>query len=611
MKFLAVVILIAVMITALIIPHYAYAADVSVIKYDSTNQDYDRACYGVYWEMQTFTPSYPMAFSAVKLYLKKTGSPSGNTTVNLYATESDGDPTGTSLGQATLANSSLTGSYAWYTFSFNHQALQAATKYAVVIAATSADVSNMVVIGQDDSSPSYTGGGSGTSSDSGVTWTAHDTEDDIIFDVWGTEYTYLLHTTAFTEPVSWSDLSNVSANLRGYVSDYVSGTIKCMFEFGLDTTYGTLSGYTTVTGNNFFNYRIINLSPNTLYHFRARNYEGTVFGEDRTFTTRNNPSNPTPTSTDPQDGTVVNTIGCEAADPGTWDGQARKLEGTVTNLGKSSRIVVGFDIGTDSDLASYYRLDDMTTGSTGSFYRNVDHLLPETTYYYRAYGWGDGESVGAIMNFTTSAGSSPTNPIDIGTPGICFLTTNSPPLRTGDTWALVSGTLDGKTGQDNVTVGFTYGTTSSAEGRMIISGVLNQNGSFQSSLVDLTPNTTYYYKAVGNNGQVNSGSVKSFKTLSTGTGTAAGNPLDFILDALPDGMKGTAGKWIVALGAMLLLFGLGAMAPDPARRWLMIVFPMIGFGAFLVSGWLDWWIFIPIALAAGLFTYNRVFRPGS
>ncbi len=98
----------------------------------------------------------------VRLWLKKTGSPTGNLTVKLQ-TDSSGSPSGTTVTNgtsATVAASSLSTSYGYIDFTFSTQpSLTASTQYHIVLeTADSASNTNYVEWGADASSPGYASG---------------------------------------------------------------------------------------------------------------------------------------------------------------------------------------------------------------------------------------------------------------------------------------------------------------------------------------------------------------------------------------------------------------------------------------------------------------------
>lgn len=122
---------------------------------------------------QTITLASDSLVNAVKLYLKKEGTPTGTLTIRLE-TLSSGDPSGTLVdvnATATLAESSLTGSYALYTITFADTFTLTAGSYAIVLSTDrSASATDYISWGADASSPSYAGGE--MKSEAGAVWSS-------------------------------------------------------------------------------------------------------------------------------------------------------------------------------------------------------------------------------------------------------------------------------------------------------------------------------------------------------------------------------------------------------------------------------------------------------
>ena len=130
------------------------------------------------WEAQTFTigntgTDEEHTVTYVNLRVYKEGSP-GTVTVSIRAT-AGGAPTGSdlcSVGQSVPYGTN------WVTFTFaSPTLLSASTKYAIVTRAPDGDGSNYVSWREDRTSPTYTGGSSFESSDSGSSWSAQATKD--------------------------------------------------------------------------------------------------------------------------------------------------------------------------------------------------------------------------------------------------------------------------------------------------------------------------------------------------------------------------------------------------------------------------------------------------
>jgi len=146
--------------------------------------------YGNEWRAQTFTIGTTSKnenhyIASVKLLLYKGGNP-GTVTVSIRAS-SGGIPTGDDLTSGTTDGNTLPAASPgeWREINLTPFQLQASTTYAIVIRAPDGDNLNYVVWRCDNNEPTYTGGVSSKSSDSGKDW-AEDTGVDLMFEEYGT-----------------------------------------------------------------------------------------------------------------------------------------------------------------------------------------------------------------------------------------------------------------------------------------------------------------------------------------------------------------------------------------------------------------------------------------
>lgn len=172
-----------------------YSNDSEPAKFDeyaSTNQDADVLLIdaGSWYSAigQAFTLASDKYISSVKIWMKKSGSPTDNFSVKLTAvTGSVGStavPTGSVLGTSgNVASSSLGSSYGWVEFTFASPVLLAAGTYAFYVDWTSSDTNHYPAVGADSSAPSHagnlirkTGGGGSWGAVSG---------SDAIFEIYG------------------------------------------------------------------------------------------------------------------------------------------------------------------------------------------------------------------------------------------------------------------------------------------------------------------------------------------------------------------------------------------------------------------------------------------
>lgn len=137
----------------------------TLVSYSEANQDNLDYIYngGVteYGQAKTLTGTHDI--TAVKFYLKKINSPTGNATAKIYSCTgtpgTSGKPTGAALATSgTFDVSTLTSTLQLITFTFSSPYTAVAGNYCFVLAYSGGDASNYVDIGIDTSSPGDTGG---------------------------------------------------------------------------------------------------------------------------------------------------------------------------------------------------------------------------------------------------------------------------------------------------------------------------------------------------------------------------------------------------------------------------------------------------------------------
>jgi phosphodiesterase/alkaline phosphatase D-like protein len=277
-------------------------------------------------------------------------------------------------------------------------------------------------------------------------------------------------TTSATPPsVSTNDATNISTNsarLNGELASLgTASSINVSFEYGTATgsyTHTTADQARPSTGA--FSADLIGLTPGTTYYYRAKaDGDGDpVYGVDAQFTTSATPPSAT-TST----ATEVRS-------------RSATLNGVLDSLGTASSVNVSFEYGTAT--GSYtHTTADQARPSTAAFSSDLIGLTPGTTYYYRAKADGDGDPVyGEEKSFTT-----------LTTPP--SLTTGSAtPVRCSS--ATLNGILDSLGTAVTVDVSFEWGLTT-AYGNETAPESRATTESFNASLANLSPNTTYHFRA--------------------------------------------------------------------------------------------------------------------
>lgn len=148
--------------------------------YYITGDDTGIDAAGSTWISQSFTSTADYNAVGVNLNLFRIGQP-GTVTVSLRTSDAN-KPTGADLASGTISGNSLTtnvgGEWRYIVFSSSYT-IEDANTYAIVVRATTGDSSNKVYWRTDATSPTYTTGSIGDSSDNGSSWTAYSIGDSM------------------------------------------------------------------------------------------------------------------------------------------------------------------------------------------------------------------------------------------------------------------------------------------------------------------------------------------------------------------------------------------------------------------------------------------------
>lgn len=157
--------------------------------YDTGDDSYSNV-RGANWVAQQFTTSGAFTITKVSLLVYRAASP-GTVVVSIRATSSGGYPTGADLCSGSFSGDDLTtdtaGEWAEAVFS-SPAALSASTRYAIIVRAIDAGVAYLRWR-RDYSSPTYSGGMLLASTDSGVSFTAYSSGDQMFRTYSGTDST--------------------------------------------------------------------------------------------------------------------------------------------------------------------------------------------------------------------------------------------------------------------------------------------------------------------------------------------------------------------------------------------------------------------------------------
>ena len=242
------------------------------------------------------------------------------------------------------------------------------------------------------------------------------------------------------------------------------------------------------SGNNSVS--LTGLSKGTTYYYKAYATDKyiTIYGDMKTFTTGID----YPTLT-------TNTVSSITSTRATCGGSiSSNGGGTITAKGVCWSTASNPTI----DLAT--KTVDGT--GTGSFTSSITGLLPETTYYVRAYATNEkGTAYGAQVTFKTLPVSIPT----VTTTSITYITT---------TTATSGGNITDDGGATVTARGVCWSTTSNPTTVDSKTSDGTGTGTFTSSITGLTANTTYYVRAYATNSTgTGYGSTLSFKAVNTQT----------------------------------------------------------------------------------------------
>ncbi|MEW6142140.1 MAG: hypothetical protein AB1597_03145 [Chloroflexota bacterium] len=289
-----------------------------------------------------------------------------------------------------------------------------------------------------------------------------------------------------------SSVTGYGAQLNGNLTSLgTASTVQVAFEYGTQTTYGSVSTPQTRTTTGTFSTSLTTLNPGTTYNYRAKadgGPHGLVYGSNVQFTT----------------GTAIPpAVVTNAASNITAHGA--QLNGNLTSLGSALRVICQFQYGKTPDPYLYCGFSELA--APGSFYSLLTELSPGNTYYYRAVANGGlhGVSYGSTMLFTTA--------------------TVPPTILTHDagdvlvTSATLNGWISSLGSTVTISVWFEWGTTIPNYGNATPAEVKTSTGSFNARITGLNPSTSYHYRARADNGSQGTatGENQSFTTLAMPT----------------------------------------------------------------------------------------------
>lgn len=193
---------------------------------------------------------------------------------------------------------------------------------------------------------------------------------------------------------------------------------------------------------------------------------------------------------------------------------ANPLETTANIFGyvnpNGTNATMWFEYGTNPN-SLYNRTNSQNAYSAGPFSANLSGLACGTTYYYRAVAQNaQGTRYGQTLSFVTSACQQ--TAVTSGT------VITRPATAVGTNYGQLNGSYIYGTNNSSCSAYFQYGTNYNLVNSTNPQSLFNSytTNSFSQAVYGLSPNTTYYYRAVSNCADgIKYGSIMSFRTGST------------------------------------------------------------------------------------------------
>ncbi len=283
-----------------------------------------------------------------------------------------------------------------------------------------------------------------------------------------------------------TNITITSATLNGSVTDNNASVTARGFQLGAYENDLSVSLPVNTSEANF-SMNIPGLDANTTYYFRAYATDefGTVYGEVMDFTTSS---------------VVAPTVSTLAVSEITYT--TVTLAGSITSDGGASVTECGFRYSTSPMFGSYETLTCQSVSS--NFAYSLNGLNAGTTYYVKAYATNSiGTAFGEVQSFTTESYLAPA----VTTLAASGITVAS---------ATLNGTVVSNGGAEITERGFVYSTSPLFSTSSTVTSD-SETYSFSANIAELTPSTTYYYKAYATNSVGTTyGEILNFTTLAIG-----------------------------------------------------------------------------------------------
>ncbi len=179
------------------------------------------------------------------------------------------------------------------------------------------------------------------------------------------------------------------------------------------------------------------------------------------------------------------------------------LNGNLTDLGYASTVDVNFQWANVETPSTWNETSTQELSSPSTFYILLSALDNATTYYFRAKAVGTATVYGDTLNFTTDTVPDP--------PVVATLPATSVYFDS----AVLHGNLTSLGDASNVTISFIWGTDPNLQVGTTEFFIINATEpieDYSETLMDLDPDTDYYFRAKGVGNGTAYGDILSFHT---------------------------------------------------------------------------------------------------
>ncbi|OGI65734.1 hypothetical protein A3H53_00750 [Candidatus Nomurabacteria bacterium RIFCSPLOWO2_02_FULL_40_10] len=203
-----------------------------------------------------------------------------------------------------------------------------------------------------------------------------------------------------------TNITGSSAILSGLVNGnnlYSTYNLETWFQYGRNTNFEYATAHiNSNSGYANFNSTVSNLSPNTIYYFRAvvQNPQGVIYGSANSFRTN------FPAVVNAENSNVFSVAPAINTNPATAvSSRSAKLNSLLMSIPDNS--TTWFEWGTSPNLDYITPAISLGSLSSAKHINTISGLAPKTTYYFRAVMQnGTSKMNGVTLSFTTNNATS-------------------------------------------------------------------------------------------------------------------------------------------------------------------------------------------------------------